>query len=99
MKLRKNVLLCCVMTVTAIGCAQADSPKKAVAPKSGSVTKSAAAASEEPIRIDSNRAMQYLREIVAFGRRAPGSPGQAKQQAYLRAKLKQDNLEEDTFKA
>jgi Zn-dependent M28 family amino/carboxypeptidase len=98
MKLRKNVLLCCVLMMVSVVCAQADPPKKAATPKSASATKSAAA-SEEPMRIDSNRAMQYLREIVAFGRRAPGSPGQLKQQAYLRSKLKQDNLEEDTFKA
>lgn len=49
--------------------------------------------------IDSKRAMQYVRDIVAFGRRAPGSPGMAKQQAYLRAKLKGDDVEEDSFKA
>lgn len=49
--------------------------------------------------IDSKRAMQYVREIVAFGRRAPGSPGMAKQQALIRAKLKGDSVEEDTFTA
>ena len=43
--------------------------------------------------------MQYVREIVAMGRRAPGSEGQKKQQAYLRAKLKNDHLEEDVFSA
>jgi glutaminyl-peptide cyclotransferase len=52
----------------------------------------------QPQRIDSKRAMQYVREIVAFGRRADGSPGMAKQQAYLREKLKHDDLEEDSFK-
>lgn len=50
-------------------------------------------------RIDEKRAMGYLREIVAFGRRAPGSPGQKKQQDYLRAKFKDDALEEDVFTA
>ncbi len=43
--------------------------------------------------------MQYLRAIVAFGRRAPGTPGMKKQQAYLRAKLQHDNLTEDVFTA
>ena len=43
--------------------------------------------------------MLYLREIVAFGRRADGSEGQKKQQAYLRAKLKNDGLIDDAFTA
>jgi glutaminyl-peptide cyclotransferase len=51
------------------------------------------------LKVDSARAMQYLREIVAMGRRAPGSPGMKKQQAYLRTKLQHDNLEEDVFSA
>lgn len=41
--------------------------------------------------------MRYVREIVAFGRRAPGSEGMKKQQAYIRQKLKGDQLEEDAF--
>lgn len=49
--------------------------------------------------VDENRAMGYVKEIVAFGRRAPGSPGQKKQQDYLRAKFKSDVLEEDVFTA
>ena len=54
---------------------------------------------DQPLKVNSHRAMQYVKEIVAFGRRAPGSPGMAKQQAYLRAKLKADGFEEDRFKA
>jgi Zn-dependent M28 family amino/carboxypeptidase len=94
--LRTNGLLCCVLAIAAAGCAQVDPPKKGEIALSVQANVSAA---EEPLRVNSTRAMQYAREIVAFGRRAPGSPGQLKQQAYLRAKLKQDNLEEDTFKA
>src|SRR5438270_5478564 len=45
--------------------------------------KRVAAESSTPMRIDSARAMQFGREIVAMGRRAPGSRGQKKQQAYL----------------
>lgn len=44
-------------------------------------------------------AMKYLREIVAIGRRAPGSPGHKKVQALLRKKLQNDDLEEDVFTA
>ncbi len=43
--------------------------------------------------------MQYVKEMVAFGRRADGTPGMKKQQDYLRAKLKADRLEEDVFTA
>jgi Zn-dependent M28 family amino/carboxypeptidase len=50
-------------------------------------------------RVNAQRAMQYLREIVAFGPRPVGSAGHRKLQAYLRSHLKADNLEEDTFTA
>ncbi len=50
-------------------------------------------------RIDEKRAMSYLKEIVALGRRAPGSSGQKKQQEYLRAAFRNDLLEEDVFTA
>jgi glutaminyl-peptide cyclotransferase len=67
---------------------------------SASVPLASAPAADAPrLKVDSARAMRYLREIVAFGRRAPGSPGMKKQQAYLRAKLKNDGLEEDVFTA
>ena len=61
--------------------------------------KSSTAVFDGPIHIDALRAMQYVREIVAMGRRAPGSEGQKKQQAYIRAKLKNDPVEEDVFSA
>ena len=51
------------------------------------------------MHVNASRAMHYVREIVAMGRRAPGSFGQKKQQTYLRAKLKDDHLEEDVFTA
>jgi Zn-dependent M28 family amino/carboxypeptidase len=41
--------------------------------------------------------MQYTREIYALGPRYVGSRGQEKAAAYLRAKLKNDGLEEDAF--
>jgi hypothetical protein len=49
------------------------------------------------LRIDAARAMQYTREIYALGPRYVGSRGQEKAAAYLRAKLKNDGLEEDAF--
>ncbi|MBI2683468.1 MAG: M28 family peptidase [Acidobacteriales bacterium] len=56
--------------------------------------------SAEPApKIDAARAMQYVREQVAFGPRWPSSPGHKKIQDYLRSKLKRDGLEEDRFTA
>lgn len=50
-------------------------------------------------RVDAQRAMRYVREIVALGRRAPGSEGMKRQQAYIRQRLKGEKLEEDVFTA
>jgi glutaminyl-peptide cyclotransferase len=52
-----------------------------------------------PMHIDSNRAWQYTKEIVAIGPRWDGSPGQKKMGDYLHARLKNDHVEEDTFVA
>lgn len=49
--------------------------------------------------LDGERALQYVREVVAFGPRYAGSPGHAKVEAYLRKQLQGDNLQEDTFAA
>jgi Zn-dependent M28 family amino/carboxypeptidase len=48
---------------------------------------------------DGQRALQYTRDVVAFGPRFVGSPGHANAEAYLRKELKGDNLQEDTFTA
>ncbi len=45
------------------------------------------------------RAMQYTREIVAFGPRPIGSPAHKKLENYILAHLKGDSLEDDAFTA
>jgi glutaminyl-peptide cyclotransferase len=50
-------------------------------------------------QVSGARAMQYVREIVAFGPRPVGSVAHAHLEAYLRAQLKDDGLEEDSFTA
>jgi glutaminyl-peptide cyclotransferase len=50
-------------------------------------------------KVDADKAMQYVKEMVAFGRRAPGSSGYKKTQDYLRAKLAGDQLQEVPFTA
>jgi Zn-dependent M28 family amino/carboxypeptidase len=49
--------------------------------------------------IDSNRAMQYVKEIVAFGPRPIGSTNHSKVENYILAHLKGDDIENDTFTA
>ncbi len=60
--------------------------------------KPAAATGSLP-HVDGQRALQYTREVVAFGPRYVGSPGHAKTEEYLRKELKGDSLQEDTFTA
>jgi glutaminyl-peptide cyclotransferase len=50
-----------------------------------------------PPAIDSARAFQYLKEIVAFGPRPVGSANHRKVEDYLLAHLKGDDVENDTF--
>jgi glutaminyl-peptide cyclotransferase len=45
------------------------------------------------------RAMQYTREVVAFGTRPIGSPNHKKLENYILAHLKNDQVEEGTFTA
>src|SRR6202451_3582647 len=52
-----------------------------------------------PSAIDSARAFQYLKEIVAFGPRPLGSANHKKVEDYFLAHLKGDTVEEDAFTA
>jgi Zn-dependent M28 family amino/carboxypeptidase len=51
------------------------------------------------MHVDAARAMQYTREIVAFGPRPDGSKAIEQVRAYIRNKLKGDQVEEDSFVA
>jgi glutaminyl-peptide cyclotransferase len=52
-----------------------------------------------PTAIDSARAMQYVKEIVAYGPRSIGSANHKKVEDYILAHLKGDAVENDTFTA
>jgi len=52
-----------------------------------------------PPRFDDHRAMQYVKEIVAFGPRPVGSKNHKKVEAYFDAHLKGDEVEDDIFTA
>ena len=53
----------------------------------------------EAPKVNGARAMEYVRQVVAFGPRPIGSEGHKKLQAYIREHLKNDDLEEDKFSA
>jgi len=50
-------------------------------------------------QIDSKRAFQYIKEIVAFGTRPVGSANHKKLENYITAHLKGDQIEDDAFTA
>jgi glutaminyl-peptide cyclotransferase len=103
---RWSFVICMLLALPSAGCNSKKSAS-ADAAVSPSPTASAAAAAPEmnaepqgPVmHIDSAKALNYVKEIVSFGPRWPGSKGQEKVAAYLRNKLKADNLEEDAFVA
>ena len=52
-----------------------------------------------PPKFDGDRAMQYTKDIVKFGPRPLGSANHKKVEEYLAARLKGDNVEDDSFTA
>jgi glutaminyl-peptide cyclotransferase len=97
----------------ALACSRHDPPSVAVnegKPASSVATSDASAAT---VPATANRAdtgapqpningahvMQYVKEVVAIGPRPPGSPGHAKLEQYIHAKLKGDTVENETFTA
>ena len=53
--------------------------------------------SSPPPSFNANRAMQYVKEIVAFGPRPIGSENHKKVESYILAHLKGDDVEQDAF--
>lgn len=52
-----------------------------------------------PPSFDGNRAMQYVKDIVAFGPRPIGSPNHKKVEDYIVSHLKDDTVDDDVFTA
>lgn len=84
-----------------VACAQSNSkPQKSQETKTQTQSPAARPGGVRPSEhVNAARAMKYVRDLVAFGRRAPGSEGMKRQQAYIRQQLKGDVLEEDSFTA
>jgi glutaminyl-peptide cyclotransferase len=77
-----------VQNPPAIAPAETNQPKLSFPPASG-----------PPPVFDSNRAFQYIKEIVAFGPRPLGSTNHKKVEDYILAHLKNDTVEQDSFTA
>jgi Zn-dependent M28 family amino/carboxypeptidase len=77
-----------VSAQTPVAAARADSelPKLSLPPDSGPLPS-----------VDSARAFQYVKEIVAFGPRPNGSANHKKVEDYLLSHLKNDDVENDSF--
>ncbi len=71
----------------------------AAAPLAPSSSPSDSANSAPKPDINGNHVMQYVKEVVAFGSRPPGSPGHAKLERYIVAKLNGVDVEQDKFTA
>jgi Zn-dependent M28 family amino/carboxypeptidase len=74
--------------------------RNASAPEPTAVPVQAAASDLGPLpQIDSKRAFQYVKEVVAFGARPIGSENHKKLESYITSHLKGDQVEEDAFTA
>ncbi|MBI1740982.1 MAG: M28 family peptidase [Candidatus Koribacter versatilis] len=97
------------MTASTLACskgssaAPADNSASAAtasAATSPQLAEAAAAPDPGPLpQIDSRRAFQYIKEIVAFGPRPIGSENHKKLENYITAHLKGDQVEDDAFTA
>lgn len=98
---RTNFLIYGLLLFLALGCKRGDSTP--AANSTDPQQKAQSATSPQPLgpelHIDPQRAMQYVKDIVAIGPRWPGSKGQQRMADYLRNKLKADHLTEDAFEA
>ncbi|HEY2114890.1 MAG TPA: M28 family peptidase [Candidatus Angelobacter sp.] len=103
--LRRSVWLVLLSTAVLFGCDEAKKDTAAVQSPSNAPTSPTPAAAKpiEPVgpalHVDAARAMQYTKEIVAFGPRWDSSPTIEKVRAYIKGKLKGDHVEEDAFVA
>ena len=105
-----RTFILCFMIYALYGCTQSSSPSVKSAPEAAAnpaaLTETAAVDSSAlppdntpPPHIDGAKAMDYVRQVVNFGPRYMNSPGHKKTEEFLRAPLKGDELEEDSFTA
>jgi glutaminyl-peptide cyclotransferase len=106
------ILVLLVIGAFTAGCSKQQQPPSEAAAATTPAAASTASSSSQPVAAaataDSNaskpdlngkQAMQYVKEVVAFGSRPPGSPAHAKLEQYLLSKLKGVDVEQDKFTA
>ena len=101
-----RLAVCLVLFSTLTGCAH-EKPAEAVKEKDATTTTAllptamdaGGTADPQPPSFNAERAMQYVREIVAFGPRPIGSASHKKLEDYIVAHLKGDVVEDDAFTA
>jgi Zn-dependent M28 family amino/carboxypeptidase len=79
--------------------AAAQSPASIASPDAASSKPALPPDSGPPPPFDSARAMQYVKEIVAYGPRPLGSANHKKVEDYLASHLRHDEVEDDSFTA
>lgn len=102
-RLAVGIFLTCTLCACARDRGASSSPDSGSQKKSPVATKETEAAPAVESKrapktvVDGARAIQYVKDVVAFGPRFLGSPGHQKLESYLQTHLKGDVLEEDAF--
>ncbi len=100
---RTLVLLVASLLLALCGCTQGSGNPKTSTTEARLTQPPPAPATADPggsaPKIDGERAMKYVREVVAFGPRPIGSPAHKKLENYILAQLKGDEVESDEFTA
>ena len=94
MKTLTTLLICALLGTVA--CARS-APANLTANTTGDPPQQAVAFPDTPPAFNASRAMQYVKEIVAFGPRPIGSENHKKVENYILAHLKGDTVEQDNF--
>jgi len=114
MAARPILVLCIASLFLFVGCSKPESASSPASPNAKNTTpatpapdarlQQVAAINDVPAesqvpKVDGNKVMQYVKEVVAIGSRPVGSPGHAKLEQLIHSKLKDDQVEDDTFTA
>src|SRR5947199_2400205 len=99
----KTCKLCCLILLLALFACSKEKNAAGASPNAVSASSQGGNASNlppdsgPPPAFNANRAMQYLKEIVALGPRPIGSENHKKVENYILAHLKGDDVEQDSF--
>lgn len=105
---KRSAVLVLVLSLAGLGCSKdsKSTPVASESPAAQPAAQTSAAPAAKPVepagpvmRVDGARAMQYTKEIVAFGPRWDGSKALDQVRAYIKGKFKGDQVEEDAFVA